>query len=61
MSYAWREIGRFASAAEAEDWVRDQGIDHSDAQIRPKAEGVVLSVRDTALDGKDDDPRRHGF
>ena len=61
MSYAWREIGRFANTADAETWYRDQRIDHCDAQIRQHGDGVILSVRDTALHGKDDDPRRHGF
>lgn len=61
MSFAWRKIGSFNTPAEAEYWYQQQGIAHTDARVDKRGEGVELSVRESALEGKDDDPRPYGY
>ena len=61
MSFAWRKSGSLNPPAEAENWYRQQGIAHTDARVDKCGDGVELSVRESALEGKDDDPRPYGY
>lgn len=61
MGYSWKEIGGFGSVEDAERWCHQSGIAHQDAQISPRGDGVVLQVRHSAMEDKDDDPRLSRF
>ncbi len=61
MSFAWRKVGSFNTTAEAEYWYRQQGIAHTDARVEKLGEGFELSIRESALEGKNDDPRPFGY
>jgi hypothetical protein len=62
MSFSWRKVGSFNTAAEADEWCRKQGITHIDARVDNLREGVELSIRESAPGGKaDEDPRPYGY
>jgi hypothetical protein len=62
MSFLWRKVGSFNTAAEADDWCRRQGIAQNDMRIDNFRNGVELSIRESAPDDKaDKDPRPFGY
>jgi hypothetical protein len=61
MSFSWKKVGSFNTAAEAENWYRSKGIAHIDARIDPLGDGVELSIREGVVDREDEDPRPYGY
>jgi len=61
MSFSWRKVGSFNTTAEAEYWYRQQSIPHTDARVDKIGEGFETSFRESALEGKNDDPRPFGY
>lgn len=62
MSFQWRKVGSFNTAAEAEHYCRQQNIAMGDSRIDNIPNGVELQVREnTPGDKADEDPRPYGF
>jgi hypothetical protein len=61
MSFTWRKVGSFDTAAEAEDWCRRLNIAMTDRRIDNISNGVELSIRDNVVDIDREDPRAYSY
>ena len=52
MGWEFEQAGQFGSEQAADDYARRNNLDPRDVQITRKGDGVELSIRRSALDGR---------